>query len=440
MPLYRRFFPTRVYLLTVFEALLTACCFAAACYICLPVAPGLYLIYENGLARIELVAALYLIVNYLFGFYNQIYVRSRIVNALRVCQLLGSLLIIHAVIAFINPDLILPQTVVLLGTAMTAAVLMGWQIFIRPRLLRAFGTQSVLFVGWNRATEALHRMIVSEPAMSMRTVGCIVENAQSVPPGIPVFDSYEDIEDLVMRLRPGRIVVASEDITDRRLMEALFRLRAIGCRIEAAGTLYESTFGRIYAPSIRPQTLLFRDDLSARPMSLALQAIYTNLIALAGLVLISPALLIIGLAILLTRGRPVLEKIPCLGLHGIPFRVYRFRIERHSRFEKFLSQYKLDVLPGLFNIVRGEMSLIGPRPERVEFGDVLSELIPYYRQRYVVKPGVMGWSQLRCDPMPEEDTLARIEYDLYYIKHISLILDMYIIVQGIKTMLASQEA
>src|SRR4051794_8191879 len=400
----------------------------------------MYLIYENGLARIELVAGLYLAVNYLFGFYRQLYVRSRIVTILRVCQSIGTLLIFHAVIAFISPDLILPQPVVLLGTGLTAVVLILWQIFIRPHLLRAFGRQSVLFVGCNRATQALHQMIESEPTMSMTSLGYIVEDPRSAPADLPVAGSYRDLEDVASRLRPGRIVVASDDIHDHTLMKALFALRTGGFRVEAANTLFESTFGRVYAPSIKPQTLLFRDDLAARPTSLALQAIYTNLIALVGLAVLSPLLLIIGFTVLFTRGRPILYKTPCLGLYGIPFRVYRFRIERQSRFERFLSKYRLDVLPGLFNIVRGEMSLIGPRPERIEFGDVLSDLLPFYRQRYVVKPGVIGWSQLQCDPMPHEDTVARIEFDLYYIKHVSIVLDMYIILQGLRTMLASTEA
>ena len=80
------------------------------------------------------------------------------------------------------------------------------------------------------------------------------------------------------------------------------------------------------------------------------------------------------------------------------------------------------------------------RLKRIEFGEVLSDLLPFYRQRYVVKPGVIGWSQLQCDPMPHEDTVARIEFDLYYIKHVSIVLDMYIILQGLRTMLASKEA
>src|SRR4051812_36896519 len=231
MSVYRRFFPTRVYLLTIFEAILTACCFVAACYVCIPLVPGMYLIYENGLARVELVAALYLGISYLFGFYHQLYVRSRIVTVLRVSQVIGSLLIIHAVIAFVSPDLILPQPVVLVGAAFTAIVLLIWQILIRPHLLQMFGTQSVLFVGWNRATEALHRMIRSEPTMSMSTAGCIVEDTRQVPADVPVVGTSRDLKDTVARLKPARVIVASEDVREQGLMQALFEVRASGSRV-----------------------------------------------------------------------------------------------------------------------------------------------------------------------------------------------------------------
>jgi lipopolysaccharide/colanic/teichoic acid biosynthesis glycosyltransferase len=127
-------------------------------------------------------------------------------------------------------------------------------------------------------------------------------------------------------------------------------------------------------------------------------------------------------------------------LHGIPFTLYRFRSapERNDLLGRVLRRYRIDGLPQVFNIIRGEMSLIGPRAERVEFDAVLHELIPFYRHRQFVKPGIFGWSQLFCDTEREEDTILRLEYDMYYIKHISIVLDAYIIVRALKYLLSAR--
>jgi lipopolysaccharide/colanic/teichoic acid biosynthesis glycosyltransferase len=153
-------------------------------------------------------------------------------------------------------------------------------------------------------------------------------------------------------------------------------------------------------------------------------------------------MVLIAAAMKLTRKGPVLVKHVCIGLHGIPFNRYRFQCSVNSAvsMNRFLTRYKLDALPEILNIVRGEMALIGPRAERVEFSEIIDDIIPFYRQKNSLKPGVMGWSQLHCAVNRTEDTLARLEYDLYYIKHISLVLDAYIMLQALKWIITDRTA
>jgi lipopolysaccharide/colanic/teichoic acid biosynthesis glycosyltransferase len=186
--------------------------------------------------------------------------------------------------------------------------------------------------------------------------------------------------------------------------------------------------------------VIFDRELDARPRSLALQSIYTNLLALVFAVVLSPLMIVLALAVRLTSRGPALRGHPRLGLNSVPFRMYEFRCHdsagRLTGIGAWLRRRHLHTLPHLLNVVRGEMALIGPRPERPEFAAQICQHIPYAAQRRTVRPGLIGWSQLKCVG-DLADEVTRIEHDLYYIKHISLPLDAYIILTSIRMALGS---
>jgi lipopolysaccharide/colanic/teichoic acid biosynthesis glycosyltransferase len=432
----------RLYLLSFLETGLTAACYTLATYLYVPYDASLYMQYEGGAFRIALVAFSFLIASYLFDFYRQIQVRSRLVLALQLSQLIGIIFLIQAALSFISNALVLPQMVVLMGSVLTLLVLIPSRLFLRPALWKAIGAQKVLFIGVNPAVEELAEAFVARPALGLMTAGYLVAEGTTAGSGLPVLGCYESLDDVVAEIKPNRIIVGFEDLRDKSLLHKLFDLKAGGISIETAAHVYESVFGRIYSRGLDPYMVIFRNELAARPASVALQSIYTNMLALAGVIITLPLMLLIGVALKISsRGGAVLVKLPCLGLHGVPFNMYRFECSRYSGnpLSRFLARHKLNTLPQALNIIRGEMALIGPRAERMEFGQVLGSLVPFYRQNQHVKPGVLGWSQLHCDPYPVEDTLARLEYDLYYIKHISLVLDAYILLRAIKWMLSGTD-
>jgi lipopolysaccharide/colanic/teichoic acid biosynthesis glycosyltransferase len=143
----------------------------------------------------------------------------------------------------------------------------------------------------------------------------------------------------------------------------------------------------------------------------------------------------VAVAIKLSSRGPVVEAHECLGLNLMPFTLHRFRCRRADGAltwpGRLLRNLHLDALPQLLNVIRGEMSLVGPRPHRPEFIPVLLEQMPYYGQRHAVRPGIMGWSQLNCDYGRMRDAREALEYDLYYIKHVSPALDAYIILHSL---------
>jgi exopolysaccharide biosynthesis polyprenyl glycosylphosphotransferase len=216
---------------------------------------------------------------------------------------------------------------------------------------------------------------------------------------------------------------------------------------------------RISTLELRPSQLVFSGELGPRQGLLVLQTIADMAAALAGVVILSPVMLFVAMAVKLSSPGPILYGQKRVGLGGKLYTVYKFRSmyqdaeaatgavwasrddPRVTRVGGFLRKGRLDELPQLFNVLRGEMALVGPRPERPEFVAILSEKIPFYRQRHCVKPGITGWAQINYkygDTI--EDSITKLEYDLYYIKNLSFALNAYIIFQTLKTILLTRGA
>jgi exopolysaccharide biosynthesis polyprenyl glycosylphosphotransferase len=239
----------------------------------------------------------------------------------------------------------------------------------------------------------------------------------------------------------------------------LLELRFGGHAIEEVSSAYERVTGRVSLKELRPSHLIYSGELGPRRQTLLYQRVFNLIVATIGTVVASPLILLTALAVRLTSSGPVLYRQQRVGLDGHSFTVYKFRSMRAnaeaatgavwaSRNDpritpvgRIIRMIRFDELPQLFNVLRGEMSLVGPRPERPEFVKALSEQIPYYRQRHYVRHGIPGWAQINHkygDTL--EDTVTKLEYDLYYIKNMSISLDAYIVFHTLKTMLLSRGA
>jgi lipopolysaccharide/colanic/teichoic acid biosynthesis glycosyltransferase len=435
---FRKLISARIYLLTLTETILAAACYTAAAFVYYPIEAHTYLMYDEGAQHIGLLTLVFLVISYLFDSSTQVQVTSRLVLVLQVAYLIGILLIAQAILAFLNPDLVAPQGIIVTGSALTLAVLTIWRLYLRPAAWNAIGAQRILFVGVGAAVDRLAEVFGARPALGMDVRGYIVES--DIRPRVqPVLGGYRDLVRVVSEVNPDRVIVSADNLQDKRVLKTLFDMRAAGVTVESAADTYESIFGRIYSRAVEPYTVIFRNELSARPGSVALQSIYNNVLGIVSVIILLPIMAVVAMGLKLTRRGTVIVEHACIGLHGHRFNRYRFRCDGNDVLSRFLTKYKVEGLPQIMNIFRGEMALIGPRPDRAEFSYIIDDLVPLYRQRYSVKPGVMGWSQLHCDTIPVEDTLARIEYDLYYIKHISLVLDAYILLRALKWMLSDSE-
>jgi lipopolysaccharide/colanic/teichoic acid biosynthesis glycosyltransferase len=437
MNLLRKLISVRIYIVSFLEALIAVACFTAAVFINRTVDAPFFFEFEGGALSVAVLAFLTLVISYLLDFYRRSDIKSPLLVVLDAGQLMGMLLLANAALAFVDFELLLQQIEILLGSGLLLIALICWRLIARPALWSAFGAQSVLFVGWSPTTNDIVAELQANPARGLEMCGYVVEPGQN-PPG-KTLGSTDRLAEVLGSVSPDRIVVDST-ITNPSVLMHLLETASAGTPVQTSSQMYEWMFSRVDCRGLHPYTVLFLEDLKGRPASLAVQSVYTNLLALVAIVVAAPVILLIAVTLRLGRRGPVFAMHECVGLHGIPLNLYQFHCtdEDKSIFGRLLRRFKLYGLPQIVNLVRGELSLLGPRPEKSEFDTVLNELIPYYRQRQVVRPGIFGWSQLHCDPLKEESTRLRLEYDLYYIKNVSVSLDIYIMLRALRSILSGE--
>lgn len=249
---------------------------------------------------------------------------------------------------------------------------------------------------------------------------------------------YCDLKATLDRRAPAQILVTEEGAA--RIDPALLMAQRLrGVIVSSVPQLYEKLLRRVYCRGREPVDLILSRTLSANARAMSVQAIYTNLIGLVMLILAAPLMAAVALAVALFSGPgPVIEAVQCAGFQKIPFRRLRFRTRKTdgsgapTLVGKLIARLKLDRLPVLFNIVRGEMALCGPRPVRFEFVGRLTEITPFYPLRFAVKPGMISWGRaVSGESALRRSELIEFEYDLYYVKHGSGLLDFKILTNAI---------
>jgi sugar transferase (PEP-CTERM system associated) len=227
-----------------------------------------------------------------------------------------------------------------------------------------------------------------------------------------------------------------------------------GVRVEDATTTYERVTGKILIDDLRPSWLIFSDGFRVSRLARLMKRTIDLTLALALAIVALPVMVLTALLVLLDDGRPVLYRQERVGENGRTFVLSKFRSmrkdaekggkpiwakdgdDRVTRIGRFLRKTRLDELPQLWNVIRGDMSFVGPRPERPFFVDQLSQQIPFYQQRHAVKPGLTGWAQVKYRYGSSlEDATEKLRYDLYYIKHLSVFFDLTIVFDTVKVVL-----
>jgi sugar transferase (PEP-CTERM system associated) len=457
--LFRVFVPTSVVTLLISEVVLIFGCFFFLTWILFPADFDIFLLYDNGIERIAIVVLVFVLTLYYQDLYTRLRIRSKVLLLQMILMTVGISLIAQAALAYVSPDLTLPRVLMIAGATLTLIVLFAWRVAYSKGIFRAWGMQRVLFLGTSGVSVSAAEHIAEHPQFGLLSIGFLEDRKEpgTILEGGPVLGPVAHLRGIADEYRPDRIVVGMTERRNHLPMHDLLDLRFRGVRIQEAANLYETIFGRVPITELRPSQLIYTAELGPLPGSMRVQTIYSMAIAIVCFIVALPVLALVALAVKLTSPGPILFRQKRVGLNGVPFTLYKFRSmvtdaeaktgavwakrndPRVTPIGRYLRKLRLDELPQLINVLRGEMSIVGPRPERPEFVNVLSEQIPFYRQRHAVRPGVTGWAQINYKYGETiEDTMMKLEYDLYYIKNLSPALDFYIIFHTLKVMLFTQ--
>lgn len=362
---------------------------------------------------------------------------------------------------YIDPDLGFGRGIAVLAAPLILILTLGCRLVWLGNKQSLGSERRMLVMGTGPTGISLVRDVINRPELQLKVVGFLDEKGENigkslVNPGI--IGATADIESIVHQEKIDHVVVSLLERRGQMPTRELLHLKFAGVRVEDAHSFFERLNGRISLEHLSPSTLIFSDGFRKSMMLLWAKRMIDIIVSLTALIFCLPIFAIIAVAIVVESGFPILYRQERTGLHGRTFKVLKFRsmyndAERNgpqwssqndariTRVGKFLRKSRLDELPQVINVLRGEMSIVGPRPERPEFVFMLEEQIPYYSLRNSVRPGITGWAQVKYQyGASVEETRTKLEHDFFYIKHLSVMLDFAIIFETAKVMLSGRGA
>jgi sugar transferase (PEP-CTERM system associated) len=450
-------------LLLLAEAALMFGVIIGAVYLRVGVAGAPYeLIEKHGYFKASFATVFCLTAFYLFDLYDFIVMHDRRELVLRLVQALGLAWIALALSFYAYPELKLGRSVSLIALPMALALMVIWRISIHWFLGHPDFGERILIVGSGNLAVEVARQVLDRPDAGFRIVGFVGTDADLLGKSLinpRVIGMTEDLDEIVKREGIDRIVVAMGERRGQLPTDNLLKLSLAGdVSIEEGATFYERVTGRVSLNMIRPSWLIF----TGRGRQARLGGIIRNgvhrLVALLGAFLSLPLVVLTAILIKIDSRGPVFFQQERVGKNGRPFILTKFRSmkldaekagpvwaskgdERTTRVGRIIRKTRVDEIPQFWNILRGEMSFVGPRPERPHFVAQLAQEIPYYEQRHLIAPGLTGWAQINYPYGASiEDARQKLQYDLFYIKNHSLFLDAIILFETIKIILFGRGA
>lgn len=393
-------------------------------------------------------------------YYSDLYERSNFSSGIEVfmglLQALGSACLVLAMIYYWDEDISLGRGIAAMSGPAVFALMLGSRAILSKTSLLLYGPKRVLVVGTGSTGISAVREIISRPELNLKVEGFLDERGENigkslVNPGI--IGAVGEVESIVHDRRIDSIILSLKERRGNMPVSELLHLKFGGVEVEDAHSFIEKVTGRIHLEHLSPSWLILSDGFRKSQFLYAVKRTFDIVIALVAVVLTLPLMVVVAIAIWLESGGPVLFRQERTGFKGRSFRIMKFRSMCHeaeeggpvwaasddnriTRIGRFIRKYRLDELPQIINVLRGEMSLVGPRPERPHFCELLDEKIPYFQLRHTVRPGITGWAQVKYQyGASVEESKTKLEYDFFYIKHMSIVLDLAIIFETAKVMI-----
>jgi sugar transferase (PEP-CTERM system associated) len=415
---------------------------------------------QEDVTRALLVAGVTQLWLYLGDLYDLRVISDRRELFVRAVQALGATSLTLSALYYWFPDLIIGRGVFMLAAFLVITLIFGWRVAFQWASRRVGPRDRLLLVGTGEGAVRLARELHEWKDLGVEIVGFIDPDPERV--GAPVLNpgvigTIEDIPAIVRARSVDQVVVSLSEARGKLPMDKLLEMKLDGVTFEHLASVYEKYTGKIAVDNLRPSWLIFSEGFRKSRLQKVTKRLMDIALASIGLLIALPLMLLVAVCVKLSSHGPVLYHQERVGQHGRVFVLHKFRSmrqdaekltgavwaghndERVTRVGRIIRRTRLDELPQLWNVLRGHMSVVGPRPERPEFVRSLTREIPFYGQRHTVRPGLTGWAQVRYTYAASvEDAMEKLQHDLFYIKNMSLSLDLFILAKTVKTVLTAR--
>src|SRR5215813_3180315 len=420
------------------------------------------LLLHYGFYKAALATAFCLTAFYFYDLYDFLVMHDRRELVLRLVQALGLAWVALAITFYAFPNLMLGRGISLLALPLALSLMVSWRLTIHWFLGHPQFGERILVVGSGDSALEVAREVLGRKDAGFRIVGFVDNDPNLVGKSIlnpRVLGVARDLDQIVRRENVDRIVVAMGERRGQFPTAELLQLSLGGdVSIEEGASFYERLTGRVSLDMMRPSWLIFSGrGRQARIAGLVRNLMHRFVALILGLLSL-PVALLTAILIKLESSGPVFYRQERVGKNGRTFTLMKFRSmvvdaeregpvwasssdDRTTRVGRIIRKIRVDEIPQFWAILRGEMSFVGPRPERPHFVSQLAQEIPYYQQRHLIAPGLTGWAQIKYPyGASVEDARQKLQYDLYYIKNQSLALDLVIVFETVKTVLFGKGA
>jgi sugar transferase (PEP-CTERM system associated) len=420
------------------------------------------LVDKHGLWKAGMALFFCLAAFYLFDLYDFVVMHDRRELVLRLVQALGLAWVALALSFYFFPAVMLGRSIALIALPLALTLMVAWRVSIHWFLGHPDFGERILIVGSGDAAVDVAREVLSRPDAGYRVVGFIGTDSELLGKSLinpRVIGLTEELGDIVNSEKIDRIVVAMGERRGQFPIDKLLQLSLAGrVWIEEGAAFYERVTGRVSLSMIRPSWLIFTGPGRQKKFaSLARIAVHRSA-ALIGFLLSLPIVIVTAILIKLESRGPVFYKQERVGKNGRTFVLVKFRSmrvdaekegpvwaskgdDRTTRVGRVIRKVRIDEIPQFWNIIKGDMNFVGPRPERPHFVAQLAQEIPYYEQRHLIAPGLTGWAQIKYPYGASiEDARQKLQYDLFYIKNHGLVFDAIILFETVKIILFGRGA
>ncbi|MGH9512638.1 MAG: TIGR03013 family XrtA/PEP-CTERM system glycosyltransferase [Terriglobales bacterium] len=453
--IFRVYYPARTLVLLLGEAVIVWSSFLLATVLQHPDDSYVLLNYEGGYFKIIGLTALVLIISHWCDLYDPVHFDAKGELYFRLLLVPGLLSFAMAGAELFFPQLMLGKSSIFVGLIFLTVALLGWRTIYNWMAKQPFLREQVYVLGGGERAQRLVQGLRARSELGADVVGW----SGNLQGALNRQTMAAALMETVQQTNLHRVIVAVQDRREAAPMEELLKLRLRGVHIEEATTWLEKISGRIEVENLYPSWIIFAQGFRFSSTFRFFRRMLAFSVSLIGLLLTLPLIPFVLLAIKLDSPGPVLYRQKRVGLGGETFYCYKFRTMRQdaeadtgptwaldddpriTRIGKFLRTSRLDEIPQLWCVLKGDMAFVGPRPERPEFVEWLTQQLPYYGVRHMVRPGITGWAQVRYKyGNTIEDAREKLQYDLFYIKNASLGLDVFIMFQTLKIVLLGRGA